>query len=65
MDVANNFHLKRNDMGTDVTSEGVAVMRDRAAASLEGKVWTMIASADPSAIGQDFVVVDGKLNKSA
>lgn len=52
------------DYDSDVTPEAIALIRERVAPALEGRVFTLISSADPTAeIGQDFKVVDGKLER--
>ncbi len=64
MDVANSHHLdsKKRDYDADVTPEGVAEMRRRAAPKLEGRTFTLISSVDPDApIGQKFRIQNGDL----
>jgi hypothetical protein len=68
MDVANSSHLdrKKPDYDADVTPEGVAEMRRRAAPQLEGRTFTLISSVDPEApIGQSFRMQNGDLQRVA
>jgi hypothetical protein len=64
MDVANSHHIdrKKPESDADVTPEGVAEMRRRAAPYLEGGTFTLISSVSPSApIGQEFQIHNGEL----
>lgn len=45
MDVANSHHLNKPDYEADVTPEGVAEMRRRAAPLIEGQNWIVFDSA--------------------
>jgi hypothetical protein len=68
MDVANSHHIdrKKPDYDSDVTPEGVAEMRRRAAPRLEGRTFTLISSVYPDApIGQNFRMQDGELKRVA
>ncbi|NTF17694.1 DUF3105 domain-containing protein [Agrobacterium rubi] len=60
MDVANSHHLEKMDYDSDVTAEAIAKIRERVAPQLEGRVFTLISSADPSAeIGAEYIVRNG------
>lgn len=68
MDVANSHHIdmKRPDYDSDVTPEGVAEMRRRAALKLEDRTFTLISSVDPDApIGEKFRMQNGELQRVA
>lgn len=66
MDVANSHHMKQPDYDADVTPEGVAEMRRRAAPKLEGRTFTLVSSVDPDApIGQTFQMQNGELQRVA
>lgn len=68
MDVANSHHIdrKKPDYDADVTPEGVAEMRRRAAPKLEGRTFTLLSSVDPNAlIGEKFRMQNGELQRVA
>jgi len=64
MDVANSHHLGEMDYDSDITPEVIARIRERAAPALEGKAFTLISSANPSAaLGMDYRVKNGVLER--
>ncbi len=68
MDVANSHHIDRKnpEYDADVTPEGVAEMRRRAAPYLEGRTFTLISSVDPDEpIGRKFQMQNGELQRVA
>lgn len=68
MDVANSHHIdrKKPDYDADVTPEGVAEMRRRAAPKLEGRTFTLISSVNPDApVGEKFRMQNGDLQRVA
>lgn len=64
MDVANSHHLGEMDYDSDITPEAIARIREKAAPALEGKVFTLISSANPSAeLGVDYRMNNGVLER--
>lgn len=56
----NSWNEIEADFESDVTPEMVEKIRQKAAPYLEGEVFTLISSADPSAeLGAEYVVRDG------